>query len=167
MTRDAHRTPAVADRRSILVFAAISVVTLAGGAMLRVSTVSPFAPRVYVRWADDISDAHRTTIERRFALVDGLRRDGATWEYDLTEPSPSAARALIAEPAVVDTHYIDRESGVVAADAPLGTTRLTGRRVSGWIHSSLFDWFMSFWVSSLAVSGVWLALRRRHDRIDQ
>lgn len=162
MTRE--RGPAVADRKSILVLAAISVVTLAGSAMLRVSTISPFAPRVHVRWADDISDAHRTTIERRLALVDGLRRDGATWEYDLTEPSPSAVRVLIAEPAVVDTHYIDRESGVVAADAPLGATRLAGRRVAGWIHSSFFDWFMSICVFSLAVSGVWLGFAAKAQR---
>ena len=129
--------------------------------MLRAYTISPLAPRVHVRWADDVSDAQRSTIERRFALADGLRRDGATWEYDLTEPSPIAVRALIVEPAIVDTHYIDRESGVVAVDAPLGTTRLTGRRVSGLIHSSLFDWFMSLSVSSLAVSGVWLAFEAK------
>ena len=161
MIRDAYSGPAAADRKWIVAFAAISAVAFVGSTMLRAYTISPLAPRVHVRWVNDISDADRTTLERRFALVDGLRRDGATWEYDLTEPSPTAVRTLIVEPAIVDTHYIDRESGVVAADAPLGTTRLTGRRVSGWIHSSLFDWFISLSVSSLAVSGVWLAVEAR------
>lgn len=157
MTREASRELRSADRRRIRAFAAVSVVMLLGTATLRMSAPSPFAPRVYVRWAAGISDAQRGDLERRFALMDGRRRDGATWEYDLAELSPSAVRALVQDAAVADTHHIERGSGQVATDAPRGTTRLSQRRLASWVNSSLFDWFMLVWVSSLVVSGVWLA----------
>ncbi len=130
---------------------------LVGSATLRVSAPSPFAPRVHIRWVDDISDAQRAEHERRLALMEGQHREDTTWEYDLSDPSVPAILALTANSAVEDTHYIDRDSGQVAPDAPRGATRLSERRLAGWIHSSLFDWFMLLWVSSLVVSGVWLA----------
>jgi len=157
VTRDAGRELTSADRRRIRAFAVSSVIMLASSGVLRVSSPSPFAPRVHVRWAAEISDAQRTALERRFALIEGQPRENTTWEYDFSDVSPSAVRALIEDPAVADTHYIDRRSGQVAADAPRGTTRLSQRRLAGWIHSSLFDWFMLLWASSLVVSGVWLA----------
>ena len=124
---------------------------------VRLSAPSPFAPRVHVRWAEEVSDARRTALERRFSLLQGRHREAATWEYDLADVTPSSVRELIAEPSVVDTHYLDRVSGEVAADAPPGTVRLAERRLAAWIHSPVFDWIMFFWASSLIVSGVCLA----------
>jgi hypothetical protein len=145
------------ERRRIRALAAASVVMLLATATVRVSAPSPFAPRVHVRWSEDVSDARRTELERRFALVRGHHREAATWEYDLVDVTPSAVRELIADPSVADTHYLDRVSGEVAADAPPGTARLAERRLAGWIHSAVFDWFMFFWASSLIVSSVGLA----------
>ena len=121
------------------------------------SAPSPFAPRVHIRWAAGISDAQRTDLERRFALTGRQPRENMTWEYDLVDVSPAAVRALVDHPAVADTHYIDRRSAQIASDAPPGTVRLAERKLAGWIHSSLFEWFMFFWVSALVVSGVRLA----------
>ena len=157
VTRNARAGLTGADRRRIRAFAVFSVIMLAASAVLRVWAPSPFAPRVHVRWVAGIPGAQRAELERRLALTEGQRREETTWEYDLTDLSPSAVRALTGDPAVADTHYLDRRSGQVAADAPPGTTRLRERRLAGWIHSSLFDWFMLLWVSSLVVSGVWLA----------
>lgn len=157
MTRDEGGGPTSTDRRRILALALFSVIMLAATAALRVWAPSPFAPRVHIRWVAGISDTQRAELERRFGLIEGRRRDDATWEYDLTNVSPSAVSALIADPAVADTHYLDRSSGQVVADAPPGTTRLSERRTAGWIHSSPFEWLMLVWVSSLLVSGVWLA----------
>ena len=128
---------------------------LAGGAALRVSAPSPFAPRVHVRWAQDISDAQRTQTEHRHDLANGRRREGTTWEYDLVERSPSAVRTLLDDPTVADTHYIDRGTAQVTAGAPVGTTRARLQGTAGWIHSALFGWFMLFCVSAVLILGLW------------
>lgn len=145
------------DRGPIVAFAAASIVMLAGSVTARTTTPSPFAPRVHVRWADGVSDAQRKRFERDFALLAGTRREGTTWEYDLAEPSRSTIQALIDSPTVSDTHYLDRGTGAVDADAPRGTTRLDQPGLAGWIHSAAFDWFIAFWVSSFVVSSVRLA----------
>ena len=155
----AHTSSGVtsADRRRVRALAVASLVMLPLAAAVRVASPSPFAPRVHVRWAAGVSDAQRAELERRYSLVQGSDRGGATWEYDLVDVAPPSIRALVADPAVVDTHYLDRDRGEVTADAPAGTVPLAGRRLAGWIHSPVFDWFTLFWVSSLIVSGVWLA----------
>jgi hypothetical protein len=130
---------------------------LVATAMVRLAAPSPFAPRVHVRWSEDVSDAQRTELERRFSLLQGRHREAGTWEYDLRDVTPSSVRELIANPSVADTHYLDRVSGEVAADAPPGTVRLGERRLAAWIHSPVFDWIMCFWASSVIVSSVCLA----------
>jgi len=145
------------ERRRVVAFVIVSVIMLAVSGAIRISAPSPFAPRVHVRWAPGIGDAERGDLERQFALVEGRWRDGRTWEYDLVDVSPVLVQALIQASAVEDTHYIDRNPVRVADDAPPGRTRLAGRELAGWIHSSLFDWFTLLWVSSLFVSAVWLA----------
>jgi hypothetical protein len=136
---------------------AASLIMLPLAVVVRLTSPSPFAPRVHVRWATGVSDAQRAELERRYSLVQGRHRDAETWEYDLVDVAPSSVRALIADPAVADTHYLDRDRGAVQADAPAGTVPLAERRLAGWIHSPVFEWFTLFWVSSLIVSGVWLA----------
>jgi hypothetical protein len=122
-----------------------------------VSTASPFAPRVHVRWSAAADDSRRAALEQRFQLLNGERRDRETWEYDLVDPSPASVTALVAHPWVADTHNIERATGRIAPDAPAGTVRLPERRVAALVHSILFDWFLLFWASSIVVSGVWLA----------
>jgi hypothetical protein len=124
---------------------------------VRLLVASPYAPRVHVRWVDGLSDAERIALERQLLLAAGARREGTTWEYDLVNPSTQPGMALVKHPAVEDTHYIDRAHGEVTADAPLGTTLLAERSAAAWIHSRLFDWFVSFWVAALFVSSVWVA----------
>ena len=147
-----------------MVFAGVSTLMLAASVMVRATTPSPLAPRIHVRWIDSISDAGRTALERDFRLVAGQRREGTTWEYDLADPSHSSIQMLVNHPAVADTHYIDRAFGAVAADAPLGTMRLDRPGAASWIHSSLFDWFVAFWISSVVVSTVRLASAAKPPR---
>jgi hypothetical protein len=157
VTGDARQGPTGADRRRMRAVGVFSLTILVGSVALRALAPSPFAPRVNVRWTDALTDTQRRGLERRFALVEGQRQEGTTWVYDLTELSPPAVLALVRDPAVADTHYIDRDTGRVAADARHGTTRLGDRWAAGWIHSTLFEWFILLWVSALVVSGVWLA----------
>jgi hypothetical protein len=145
------------DRRLTLVLAAVSVVSLAGSVTARTTAPSPFAPRIHVRWADGVSEAQRTTLERDFALLAGIRREGTTWEYDLAQPSRATIRALIDSPTVADTHYLDRGTGEVTTGAPRGATPLDQPGLIGWIHTDLFDWFIALCFSSFVVSSVRLA----------
>ena len=130
---------------------------LSGAALVRLLVAPPYAPRVHVRWVEGLSDDERMALERQLSLAAGSRREGTTWEYDLVNPSTQAGVALVKHPAVEDTHYIDRAHGEVTADAPLGTTLLPERSAGAWIHSRLFDWFISFWVAALFLSSVWVA----------
>ena len=127
--------------------------------VMRFSVPPPFAPRVHIRWAPDVSAEARADLERRFSLLAGEPRDEETWEYDLADITPASVRALIGHPAVADTHYLDRDTATVTSDAPSGSIRLAERRLAGWVHSAVFDWFTLLWVSSLIVSASWLASR--------
>ena len=147
-------------RFKVRVMAALSGVMLIVTILIRMSVASPLAPRVHIRWAPDVSAAARADLERRFALTAGEPRDDATWEYDLADVRPASVRELIAHPAVADTHYLDRDTATIAADAPSGSVRLADRRLASWVHSDVFDWFMLVWISSLIVSASWLASPR-------
>jgi hypothetical protein len=69
-------------------------------------------PRVHVRWHESVTVADRTALERRYALLNGapVEETGRTWRYELGELSRENIRALIQDPAVADTGYIDREA---------------------------------------------------------
>jgi hypothetical protein len=136
------------------------MVMLTLGVIARASAPSPFAPRVHVRWSAGVDDDQRAALERRFSLLNGERRQGETWEYDLVDLAAASVTALVAHPAVADTHYIERSAGQIASDAPAGTVRLGDRPLAAFLHSFVFDWFIVFWASSIFVSGVWLASDR-------
>lgn len=68
---------------------------------------------VNIRWAANVSGEARQALETRYGLADGEQREGRTWRYDLRDGSAANARALIAEPAVEDTHGLDRLTGAL------------------------------------------------------
>jgi hypothetical protein len=80
------------------------------------------------------------------------------------DSAPAVVRALVDNPAVEDTHHIDRVTGVVSGDAPSGTAPLASAGIARLIRSPLFDWVVSFCLASLAVSGVWLVSARDSPR---
>jgi hypothetical protein len=65
-------------------------------------------PRVHVRWRGEIVPAHRAALEQRYGLGGGEPVQDTTWRYELRDASPENVRALIGDPAVADTGYIDR-----------------------------------------------------------
>jgi hypothetical protein len=70
---------------------------------------------VHVRWGERVDAVTRQTLEARLRLLDGVQLDGTTWRYDLIDPSPDTIRALVEDPAVDDTHHIDRAHFVLDA----------------------------------------------------
>ena len=87
---------------------ALAVVVVAA-AILRVDVAGP---RVHVRWNAAVDPAERTRLERRYDLRGGGPVDQTTntWRYDLGEASRENIGALLRDPAVADTAYIDRNA---------------------------------------------------------
>jgi hypothetical protein len=148
------------DRKRVRVYAVLSGLALAGAVGLRLGP-SAYAARVHVRWREDISVFDRVRLEREFKLREREQREGNTWAYDLSDPSRETVRALVAHPAVADTHYIDREDGVPWWNAPRGTTLIHRNPVLRWRDSPVVEWVGFFSLSSVVASSAWLALNRR------
>ncbi len=78
--------------------------------------LSPYVPRVTIRWAEDVSDMERAAREREHGLTEPMLDRGRTWRYSLVDGRPENVRALIADPAVEDTdNGIDRHAGTVVS----------------------------------------------------
>jgi hypothetical protein len=90
-------------RRRLWAWAAATVVAVA--ALVQVQVLGP---RVAVRWAEGLSDATRTALEQRYSLRAGRHDGGQVWRYELGDRSASNIGALVGDPAVADTNYIDR-----------------------------------------------------------
>ena len=70
--------------------------------------ISIIPPRVTVRWGDEVSAVDRVALERRYRLESGQPTEGTTWQYGLADRSRDNVRAIVSDPAVSDTGYIDR-----------------------------------------------------------
>ena len=90
-------------RRRLWVWATAIAVALA--ALVQVTVTGP---RVSVRWTEGLSDAARTALEQRYSLRAGRRDSAQVWRYELRDTSSSNIGALVGDPAVADTNYIDR-----------------------------------------------------------
>src|SRR5690242_9131224 len=71
----------------------------------------PRGALVHVRWQQSVAAAERQGLEQRFRLTRGEALDATTWRYDLIDPSSGNIGALVSEPAVADTHNINRAEG--------------------------------------------------------
>ena len=73
--------------------------------------------RVDVRWDATVDDAARFQMEQRFGLARPEPNGDRTFSYALTDRSRENIRNLVADPAVEDTHQIDRPEFQVEASA--------------------------------------------------
>ena len=78
---------------------------------------------VHVRWQPSVDAAERQRLETEWQLTDGEAVSPDTWRYDLTAPSNSRLRAIVAHAAVADTHNIDRQRSTLAPEATRTTRR--------------------------------------------
>ena len=88
---------------------AVAGVLLAIVALVQITVVDP---RVTVRWGDRVDPSDRSALEHKYGLRNARRVDDSpdTWRYELHVVSRENIRALINDPAVADTGYIDREA---------------------------------------------------------
>ena len=74
--------------------------------------------RIHVRWAPTVDDATRLQLEQRWRLARAESREDRTFGYALTDRSRDNIRSLVLDPAVEDTHEIDRTAFRVGDAAP-------------------------------------------------
>ena len=86
----------------------------------------PIGP-VNVRWAEGTNDTARRDREVRYGLTAGVRRDGSTWSYVLTDHESGNVRALVEDRTVEDTAGIDR-----------GAFQVLPERWGSWLTRRLF-----------------------------
>jgi hypothetical protein len=108
-----------------LQWAAVALSLLvAGGPPIARVLAGPRGATVNVRWRASVTESERLNAEAQFRLADGEPLGELTWRYDLVDPSPRNIRALLIDPAVADTHNIDRSNGVLDPSAPRTVRRL-------------------------------------------
>ena len=73
---------------------------------------------IHVRWAPTIDDAARLQLEQRYQFARAEPRGNRTFAYALTDRSRDNIRSLVLDPAVEDTHEIDRTAFRVEDAAP-------------------------------------------------
>ena len=80
-------------------------------AVLMLVRVTITDPRIHVRWSERVTTTERAALESRYDLRQGARVEGPnTWRYELGSLSRDNIGALLQDPAVADTAYIDRDA---------------------------------------------------------
>ena len=78
----------------------------------------PAERRANVRWVSSLDDDARRQLERRHGLTSPEHIEDSTWSYGLTQEDRAGIGALIDEPAVADTHGIDRATRELSVKEP-------------------------------------------------
>jgi hypothetical protein len=100
--------------RSRAVLAGIAAVTALVGLWPDHSPAAPPPLVINVRWAEDLDDVTRVALERRFSLTEQQRTaDPNTRVYQIGDVSRGNVEAIVHDPAVDDTHHVDRAAFTV------------------------------------------------------
>jgi len=102
----------------------------------------PPVPRtalVNVRWSAGLPEARRAALERQFTLTEGEptsahSADVNVWYYRLHDLSSENVRSLVTNPAVVDTHQIERSSFTVPPQPPETDHPVLGVEHVSWLQ---------------------------------
>lgn len=99
----------VALTRRARLWLAVAAVLIAVVALVDVTITGP---PVTVRWRAEIRSGDRVALERRYDLRKGEPIEGTAsgWRYELGDRSRDNIGALVRDPAVDDTGYIDRDA---------------------------------------------------------
>ena len=92
-----------------LLVASLAWCALAGAAYaVRMVTFGDRPAYINVRWAPGVDEATRVREEGQYSLRRPEFREGRTWGYALSDLSRANVTALVKDPAVEDTHNINR-----------------------------------------------------------
>ncbi|NOT25828.1 MAG: phospholipid carrier-dependent glycosyltransferase [Acidobacteria bacterium] len=111
---------------------------------------------VYVRWAPTVDEATTTRLEHVLHLRRVEPVPPRTWAYYLTDVSTASIRRVVENPAVEDTHFIDR------ATFQLDPAAVRGPYVSPWVDVTAFAARTSLLFGIIATA-LWV-IHARSDR---
>lgn len=83
-----------------------------------ITRIPPSGPRVNVRWAADLSDDARRSLEQKHELLSPEHVEESTWSYVLPHEDRDYLAKLIDDPAVADTHGLDRAGRKLEVPTP-------------------------------------------------
>jgi hypothetical protein len=118
---------------------------------------------VHVRWAPSADEATQAQVERTHGLKRVEFREQRTWLYSLTDVSSENIRDLVRNPAVEDTHHIDRKKFTLSADVERGGYTTDNPAWLADIMEFLVDACLAGGVITL-VAGAFIAWRDRRAR---
>jgi len=72
---------------------------------------------INVRWAPEVGAERRRDVEQRHGLSHGVSTGGGTWTYTADDLGEANLLSLVEDPAVEDTHGIDRATGALLVPA--------------------------------------------------
>ncbi|HVZ20984.1 MAG TPA: hypothetical protein VG871_07980 [Vicinamibacterales bacterium] len=91
-------------RRAALLVAAAAV---AVAALVQVHVIGP---PVGIHWRAGVDAGTRTALERKYGLRNGRPAGDSEWRYQLDDTSHANIAALVRDPAVTGTSYLDRQN---------------------------------------------------------
>ena len=144
---------------------ALSAIGLAGLAALALAywlTYEP-APAVRVRWHDDVTADQQARLERRYLLANGRAPMGRSIAYDLLDTRRSNIEALVRDPAVADTHAIDRGAFEVPFEAAYGDRWMWIAHRTPPLRDTRIQWALIAVLASMAIAG-WTTSREPERR---
>jgi hypothetical protein len=83
-----------------------------------ITRVPPSGPRVNVRWVADLPDDARRSLEQKHELLSPQHVEESTWSYVLPSEEREYLAKLIDDPAVADTHGLDRAGRYLEVPTP-------------------------------------------------
>jgi hypothetical protein len=104
-------------RRAFGIIGAAGLLLLGAAYLL---TVEP-APRVRVLWRPDVPPVQQATLAQKYLLLNARDRlPEGSWAYDLLDTGESNIRAIVTDPAILDTNDIERHTFAVRFDTDYG-----------------------------------------------
>ena len=92
-----------------LLFGGILLWALGGATYAALHAAYGYQPAyVHIRWASSVSTEAREQLAQKYSLTRGEYRESRTWGYYLTDLSTANIRSLVRDPAIEDTHQINR-----------------------------------------------------------
>jgi len=84
----------------------------------------PKGADIHVEFQPDGDAATRERVAARYRLINPRKlEDTYTWRYELTDPSRANIEAIVRDPAINDTHEVDRNSFTLSPTAPRTSRR--------------------------------------------